>query len=48
MVEKFKNFKNWVIYQIYPRSFFDTNGDGKYTLTDLTILAKTYGGDILG
>ena len=28
MVEKFKNFKNWVIYQIYPRSFFDTNGDG--------------------
>ncbi len=27
---------------------FDCNGDGKYTLTDLTILAKTYGGDILG
>ena len=27
---------------------FDTNGDGKYSLTDLTILAKTYGGDILG
>jgi len=28
MIEKFKNFKNWLIYQIYPRSFFDTNGDG--------------------
>lgn len=28
MIEKYKNFKNWVIYQIYPRSFFDTNGDG--------------------
>lgn len=27
---------------------FDVNGDGKYSLTDLTILAKTYGGDILG
>ena len=28
MTEKFKNFKNMVIYEIYPRSFFDTNGDG--------------------
>lgn len=28
MVEKFKNFKNLVVYQIYPRSFLDTNGDG--------------------
>ena len=28
MIEKYRNFKNWVIYQIYPRSFFDTNGDG--------------------
>ena len=28
MIEKFKEFRNWVIYQIYPRSFFDTNGDG--------------------
>ena len=26
--EKYKGFLNWVIYQIYPRSFKDTNGDG--------------------
>ena len=28
MVEKFEKFCDWVIYQIYPRSFLDTNGDG--------------------
>ena len=28
MIEKFQKFRDWVIYQIYPRSFLDTNGDG--------------------
>ena len=36
MTEKFKNFKNWVVYQIYPRSFFDTNGDGIGDLNGVT------------
>lgn len=26
--EKYKKFSEWIIYQIYPRSFFDGNGDG--------------------
>ena len=26
--EKYKKFTKWVIYQIYPRSFIDSNGDG--------------------
>ena len=26
--EKYRQFSEWVIYQIYPRSFYDTNGDG--------------------
>ena len=26
--EKYKGFLSWVVYQIYPRSFKDTNGDG--------------------
>ncbi|MBQ6439472.1 MAG: alpha-glucosidase [Mogibacterium sp.] len=26
--EKYKEFTKWVIYQIYPRSFMDSNGDG--------------------
>lgn len=26
--EKYKKFSEWIIYQIYPRSFYDGNGDG--------------------
>ena len=36
MIEKYKNFKNWVVYQIYPRSFFDSNGDGIGDLNGIT------------
>ena len=28
MGEDYKSFLDWVVYQIYPKSFLDTNGDG--------------------
>ncbi|MBQ2768630.1 MAG: alpha-glucosidase [Clostridia bacterium] len=28
MKENREEFFNWIVYQIYPRSFYDTNGDG--------------------
>ena len=34
--EKYKKFSEWIIYQIYPRSFYDTNGDGIGDLNGIT------------
>ena len=28
MTEKFEQYLDWIVYQIYPKSFFDSNGDG--------------------
>lgn len=36
MKEKYKEFLEWVIYQIYPRSFYDSNGDGVGDLKGIT------------
>ena len=36
MKEERKQFLDWIVYQIYPRSFYDTNGDGVGDLNGVT------------
>ena len=37
--EKYKKFLEWIVYQIYPRSFYDTNRDGIGDLAGITAKA---------
>ena len=34
--DKYERFLEWVVYQIYPRSFYDSNGDGIGDLKGIT------------